>query len=236
MNSVEPEMFLYGYLECNDENGDIDKFEFVVADENAQNRVSLTAVGSTPSESLNCKGFTIDSDKIDKAVIWVGAEQVYGIRLVSTYDNKAIDIGSFGKGDAPTLEEFTGRDQLIGFYGSYTDDKVTSLGFLTHDPRCVAEEDPEPNPDVTPGTGGTETESGDADGEGDGSGTVIPGTDPGDPEATDDSEESSSSLGVILGAALGAAVLIGAGVGGFLLWRRRKRNREDNAVDAVKVS
>ena len=35
MNSVEPEMLLYGYLECNDENGDIDKFEFVVADENA---------------------------------------------------------------------------------------------------------------------------------------------------------------------------------------------------------
>jgi len=94
----------------------------------------------------------------------------------------------------------------IGFYGSYTEAGITSLGFLTHDPSCVKEvvEEPEPEPEVPiePVIEIIETE-----------------------ESTDD--ESSSSLGLILGISLGLAVLIGLIVGLIIFLRRRKRRQNE---------
>ena len=52
-------------------------------------------------------------------------------------------IGNDQKG-TPILTEFNIKNQLIGFYGSFNDQFITSLGFLTHDPNCVRIPPPEP--------------------------------------------------------------------------------------------
>lgn len=139
-------MSLYGYTECNDFFGDLRSFTFIVADRKAETRLPLTEIGYSPNRDLTCKGFRLSSNMINKAAIYADSERVYGIRLVSTFDNEASDLGSLTKGDPPVLEEFSGTDQLIGFYGSYTQEIITSIGFITHDPTCeeeVVEEKPE---------------------------------------------------------------------------------------------
>ena len=57
--------------------------------------------------------------------------------------NGLTKIGSDQKG-TPILTEFNIKNQLIGFYGSYNDQYITSLGFLTHDPNCIRIPPPEP--------------------------------------------------------------------------------------------
>ena len=49
---------------------------------------------------------------------------------------------------------------MIGFYGTYTEDAITSLGFLVHDPACVpyVEPEPEPEPEIDPNEKSEENE------------------------------------------------------------------------------
>ena len=55
------------------------------------------------------------------------------------------DLGSL-KG-TPILTTFSSSEVLIGFYGTYTEELITSLGFLVHDPTCVPYVEPEPEPE-----------------------------------------------------------------------------------------
>ena len=92
--------------------------------------------------SDDCNGFVFPSYLISKGVIYADTERVYGISLLIP-SNGLTKIGSDQKG-TPILTEFNIKNQLIGFYGSYNDQYITSLGFLTHDPNCVRIPPPEP--------------------------------------------------------------------------------------------
>ena len=92
--------------------------------------------------SEDCNGFVFPSYLISKGVIYADTERVYGISLLIP-SNGLTKIGSDQKG-TPILTEFNIKNQLIGFYGSYNDQYITSLGFLTHDPKCVRIPPPEP--------------------------------------------------------------------------------------------
>lgn len=180
--------------------GDIMSFSLVLADKDRSNRIKLDRVGPKPAGQ--CQGYTFPSPFVYKAAIYADEHRVYGIRFLSTRD--ATDIGSLR--GTPILEEFSPQSMPIGFYGSYTEAGITSLGFLTHDPSCVKEvvDEPEPEPvvPVAPVIEIIEIEESPA-------------------------EESSGSLGLILGISLGLAVVIGLIVGLIIFLRRRKRRQNE---------
>ena len=126
------------------------------------------------------------------------------MRFLST--DGPVDLGSGYNGDKGTtyLDEFSPGEQLIGFYGSYTDTEITSLGFLTHDPTCIAIPEAIIEKEVIEET------------------TV-------ELEVTVENvelDDEGPSMGIIIGAAAGGLVVIILGVVGFLIWRRRRNNKD----------
>ena len=111
--------------------------------------------------------------------------------------------------DPPVLETFDLESQFIGFYGSYDEDHITSLGFLTHDPACNLT-DPVEEEETT------ENEE-----------EVLDETEPVEEVAmvTDNEEDDGgSNTAVIIVIVLLCPLIIGLAVGGVMLWKRRKRN------------
>ena len=88
------------------------------------------------------------SPSIYKAAIYADKYRVYGIRLLSVVG--VSDIGSLR--GTPALEEFSPSELPIGFYGTYNEAGITSLGFLVHDPACIntASSDDNNKPPPTP--------------------------------------------------------------------------------------
>ena len=134
-------MGFYGYNECNDEQGDLVSFEIILADQNKENRVKLAKSGPTDQNIPNqvCSGHTFPWSYVYRAAIYADENRVYGIKLQA--EESAVNIGS-EKG-VPVLQVFSETSQLIGFYGSQNGSQITSLGFITHDPKCsgkIAEE------------------------------------------------------------------------------------------------
>lgn len=127
---IDKELVIYGYTECSDVIGDLMSFTLILADSINQNRTKLKRAGPDVGK---CPGFTFPSSRVYKAAIYADESRVYGIRLLSVIG--VSDIGSLR--GTPVLFEFGSSQLPIGFYGTYTDAGVTSLGFLTHDPNCV---------------------------------------------------------------------------------------------------
>ncbi len=111
------------------------------------------------------------------------------------------DIGSL-KGKT-FLTNFNATNQLIGFYGTVDADSITSLGFIMHDPNCIAAvieaTPPSSLDDSKNGTTGknlTETTS----------------------------SQFSDHTGLYVGLILGAAALIAiAAIIGYCIYKRKKR-------------
>ena len=145
----------------------------------------------------DCPGYTFPSPRVYKAAIYADEVRIYGIRFLSVLG--VSDIGNLR--GTPILEEFGPNDVPIGFYGSYNDAGITSLGFLTHDPDCEAYFPPviEPEPEPEP---------------------VIWVPEP-EPEVVTAEDEGGSAAGIVLGILI-PLILIAAALVGFLLWRRRK--------------
>ena len=118
------------------------------------------------------------------------------------------DIGSLR--GTPVLFEFGPNELPIGFYGTYTDSGITSLGFLTHDPDCVRYVPPAPEPEPEPEI-------------------WVPEPEP-DPIVV--IEEETDPTPIVLGILI-PLILIGAGVAGFLLWRRRKRRQQSGDLGTI---
>ena len=132
-------MRVYAYRECNDELGELKAFSLILSNQSNENRTELQRAGPG---SEDCSGFVFPSYLISKGVIYADTERVYGISLLIPGQGLT-KIGSDLKG-TPILTEFNIKNQLIGFYGSYNDQFITSLGFLSHDPNCVRIPPPEP--------------------------------------------------------------------------------------------
>ena len=98
------------------------------------------------------------------------------------------------------METFSPAEQLIGFYGSYNGDIITSLGFLTNDPTCIPIPDPEPEPEIE---------------------IVITVME----DVSVDVDDGGMGAGGIIGIVFGILALAVFGVAGFFLWRRRKNQR-----------
>lgn len=96
----------------------------------------------------SCPGYSFGTAFFEKAAIYADETKVYGIRLMSVLG--PVDFGSVNNKGTTYLDEFSPGEKVIGFYGSYNDKEITSLGFLTHDPECIAIPEPEPEPEVIP--------------------------------------------------------------------------------------
>ena len=83
---------------------------------------------------------------------------------------------------------------------------------MTHDPDCEWQPEPDPVPEP-------EIEE--------------PEPDPEPPKTVE--VEESADAGMIVGIVLGLLLLIGIGVVGFLIWRKR-RNRDTGQIGSVKLS
>ena len=103
------------------------------------------------------------------------------------------------------IVNFDERNQLIGFFGTYSRWYITSLGFLMHDPNCTAYTDNS----TSSASVATSSVSG----------------------SSSSSENDSVNVGVILGPIIGALVLAGGGIGAFffLRWRKMKKMRQMGA-------
>ena len=125
-----------------------------------------------------------------------------------------VDFGSVNNKGTTYLDEFSPGEKVIGFYGSYNDKEITSLGFLTHDPECIRIPEPEPEPEVIPEI---EVEL--------------------DVVAEVQEETSGMGIGIILGAVGAGLVVIILVVVGLLCWRRRRNNKDlvEVAFEQVKV-
>ena len=96
------------------------------------------------------------------------------------------------------IVNFDERNQLIGFFGTYSRWYITSLGFLMHDPICAAYSPDSSIETANLGASGVKSSS---------------------------SDDDSVDVGVIVGPIIGILVLAGGGVGAFffLRWRKMKR-------------
>ena len=139
-------MHPYGYFECvtppaPGQESVLESYTIVLADENDANRMMMPRIGN--GDSNDCPGYKFPDGVIVRAAIYADDNQVYGMRL-QTYAGVA-DIGVLD--GVPSLYDFNPTSQFIGFFGTKTADKITSLGFLTHDPECVYVAPPEPEPE-----------------------------------------------------------------------------------------
>ena len=194
-------------------------FTIILADKNQENRLSLQKIGSEEG-SVGCEGYTFPSPFIYRAAIFTqlnipkveeedGIEgkpeqdaRVTGMRLQSVLG--VTDLG--GPPDVKAeIVNFDERNQLIGFFGTYSRWYITSLGFLMHDPNCAAYS--------------TDSSS---------SASVVASSVSGSSGSSDD---DSVNVGVILGPIIGALVLIGGGIGAFffLRWRKMKKMKQMGA-------
>jgi len=144
-----------------------------------------------------------------KAAIYADENRVLGVRLLSVVG--PTDIGSLR--GTPVLYEFGPKTQPIGFYGTYTNAGITSLGFLTHDPDCIRFVPPVPEPEPEP---------------------VI--WVPVIPKVVIVEEEEEGSSGAIIAGILVPLLLIGAGVGGFFLWKKYKRGKQNGSSSTSNVA
>ena len=142
-----------------------------------------------------CPGFSFPNPLIYRAAIYADENQIYGIRLQSV--KGVSDIGSLE--GTPVLQYFDEKSQLIGFYGTENGEHITSLGFLMHDPECVYVV-PAPEPEE-----------------------LEPELEVVEVEIAIALVEEEGGSGVIIGVVLGLLMIIGLGVTGFFLWRRRKQ-------------
>ena len=132
-SEIDSAIQLYAYQECNDEEGHLKSFTLILSDQNSENRVKLNTIGVVDSKQT-CPGYTFSSPLIYRAAIYADETRVYGMRLQSV--KGVSDIGSLT--GTPILTYFNENQQLIGFYGTMGVDHITSLGFVMHDPECVA--------------------------------------------------------------------------------------------------
>ena len=212
-------MEFYAYQECNDAKGQMKAFTIILADKNQENRLSLSKIG-TEEGSISCEGYTFPSPYIYRAAIFTqphvpkveeeeGKEakpeqdaRITGMRLQSV-------LGVTDLGGPPDIKaeivNFDERNQLIGFFGTYSRWYITSLGFLMHDPNCAAYT----NDSI-------------------GSSNVAASSVSGSASSSDD---DSVDVGLIIGPIVGALVLAGGGIGAFffLRWRKMKKMRQMGA-------
>lgn len=127
---------------------DLISFTLILADPDDRQVKNRTKLNRSGPDVGACPGYVFPSHAIYKAAIYADKYRVYGIRLLSAQG--VSDIGSLR--GTPVLEEFSTNELPIGFYGTYNEAGITSLGFLVHDPACintkapVIEEVPEPEP------------------------------------------------------------------------------------------
>lgn len=193
----------YGYTKCVDDQGDLLGLSLILADSNNRNRINLNLHGRPEDIANDCPGYIFPSPNVYKAAIFADETRVYGVKFLSVIGES--DIGSL-KG-TPTVVTFGPTTLPIGFYGTYGEVGITSLGILTHDPACTAiMPPPEPEPEKKPEKVHWK------------------------PMAKKEEEESGGGSSVIAVAVIIPLIVIGGGVGAFLWWRRRKRKGELNNV------
>ena len=169
----------------------------------------------------NCNGYVFPSPYIYKAAIYADENRVYGIRFLSRID--ATDIG--GLRGTPVLENFSPTEVPIGFYGSYTDNGITSLGFLTHDPNCslIDSEDDLPPIERPDWDGIPEEEVEEPDNKDE---LIVDILTPPDTDTSDQSDgEGGSPVGMIIGIIVGVLALAAIIVVVIIFIRRRKRGQ-----------
>ena len=198
-------MEFYAYRECNDAQGNMKAFTIILADKNQANRKPLQQIG-TVEESAACEGYTFPSPFIYRAAIFTQPDKdgskITGIRFQSV-------VGVTDLGGPPDVKaeivNFDERNQLIGFYGTYSQQYITSLGFLQHDPTCQAYTS---DPNDPANNGGLSANGG-----------------------TESKDDDKTNVGIIVGPIVAAVLLIGGGLGAFffLRWRKMKKMRQMGA-------
>ena len=133
------------------------------------------------------------------------------MRLLSALG--AVDIGSINKGTTH-LDKLSPKDLLIGFYGSYNDEYITSLGFLTHDPSCIPLPEPELKPEVEEKEQEEKLE------------VAIP-VEP---------EEGGLGAAAIVGIIISLLIVAAAVTVVLLLIKRRRKNKDLGQVESAKFS
>ena len=83
-SEVDPKLHLYGYYECNNQNGNLQAMQSVLADNNNANRKRLNLVGTLPEGQSSCPGFTFPSSYIYRAAIVAEEGRIVGVRFQST--------------------------------------------------------------------------------------------------------------------------------------------------------
>ena len=191
--SVDKSWILYGYEKCENSEGDLIGLSLILSSVDQKDRVSLDVIGRPEDlEGQDCPGYIFPSQRIYKAAIYADENRVYGVKFLSVISEST--LGST-KG-TPTLVDFGPKTIPVGFYGTYGPDGLTSLGFLSHDPACIAvmpPPEPEPEPEVVNRRRRRRRKKEDSGGAGIAVAIIIP------------------------------LLLIGLGVAGYLWWRRRKR-------------
>ena len=115
--TADSSLRLYGYYECNDENGYMKYVQLILADENnssdKNSRTLLTEIGKKDAGET-CPGFTVHSPYIFRGAIDYTDGRIVGVRMQSKLGHS--DLGTITK--RTELEPFFDHKHLIGFYGT----------------------------------------------------------------------------------------------------------------------
>ena len=115
--TADSSLRLYGYYECNDENGYMKYVQLILADESnssdKNSRTLLTEIGQKDAGET-CPGFTVHSPYIFRGAIDYAEGRIVGVRMQSKLGHS--DLGTITK--RTELEPFFDHKHLIGFYGT----------------------------------------------------------------------------------------------------------------------
>ena len=115
--TADSSLRLYGYYECNDENGYMKYVQLILADESnssdKNSRTLLTEIGKKDAGET-CPGFTVHSPYIFRGAIDYTDGRIVGVRMQSKLGHS--DLGTITK--RTELEPFFDHKHLIGFYGT----------------------------------------------------------------------------------------------------------------------
>ena len=115
--TADSSLRLYGYYECNDENGYMKYVQLILADANnsqdKSSRTLLTEIGKK-DDGEKCPGYTLHSPYIFRGAIDYVYDRIVGVRMQSK--DGYSDLGKITK--RTELEPFFDHKHLIGFYGT----------------------------------------------------------------------------------------------------------------------